>query len=222
MRGMAPEPVQEGKRGGLSLWKMSRWLVLFAMLLIAALMLKKPLPVADPMAPAAAKERSDEVQSKLSELETAHQRGERAEARFSSEQINGILQQSQTEQEGPAAVQPPPPETPQQKSDAEPPPEITTTRVAFEGDHATGQFLVHGPGGKEIYLTISGRIKAVDGYASFEFTEGKIGDMPVPVALLNSRLQGKMQEPETRSKLKLPEYVADIRVENGQLVMTEK
>jgi len=104
----------------------------------------------------------------------------------------------------------------------EPSPEITTTLIAFEGDHATGQFVVRGPAGKDIYLTVSGKIKAVDGYASFTFTEGKIGDMPLPLALLNSRLQAKLDEPETHAKLKLPEYVADIRVENGQLVMTEK
>lgn len=210
---------------GLTFWGVLRWVVLCALAIVVFLMVKRPLPIAEPMAASVAKERSDEVQTKLTDLETAHQRGEVAEARFSSDEINGVLQQAQTEQSpAPAATaQIKAPSNQQQDGQAsEPPPEISTTRIAFEGDHATGQFLVHGPAGKDIYLTISGKIKAVDGYAGFEFTEGKIGDMPVPVALLNARLQSKLQEPETRPRLKLPEYVADIRVENGELVMTEK
>jgi len=214
------------KKGGLTPRKIVSYVVLFAMVVILLLILKKPMPVAEPMAPSAAKERSDEVQTKMAELETAHQRGEPAEARFSSEQINGVLQQAQTElaQAEKSATPAAHSEVGKQASsqETEPLPEITTTQVAFEGDQAKGQFLVHGPGGKDIYLTIAGKIKAVNGYASFEFTEGKIGDMPVPVGLLNARLQAKLQDPETRPKLKLPEYVADIRVENSQLVMTEK
>lgn len=221
MRDMADSSVQQ--KGGLTIWKILRWTMLCAMLLVVVLMLKRPLPVAEPMAPAVAKERTEAVQGKMADLESAHQRGETAEARFSSEEINATFQQAQTEQtSAPGAIHPRPVQAPQQADGAESPPEITTTRIAFAGDQATGQFVVHGPGGKEIYLTISGKIRAVDGYASFEFTEGKIGDMPVPVALLNSRLQAKLEEPETHAKLKLPDFVADIRVENGQLVMTEK
>ena len=200
-----------------------RWIVLGAMVLVLLLILKKPRSIAEPMTAAVAKEQSEAVQSKLADLESARQRGEPAEARFSSEEINAAFQQAQTEPNTQGAVEPRPVKAPEQAgSAAEPPPEITTTRIAFEGDQATGQFVVHGPLGKEIYLTISGKIKAVGGYASFEFTEGKIGDMPVPLALLNSRLQAKLEEPETRAKLKLPDYVADIRIENGQLVITEK
>lgn len=222
MRAMAT-PVSE-KKSGLTVWQASRWIILCGLAAVIFLMLKKPPAVADAVAPEAAKHRSDDVQAKLADLELAHQRGEAAEARFSNEEINAVLQQAQT---GPAralaTAQPASAVAPDQRSTSpEPAPEISTTLVAFEGDHATGQFVVHALGGKDIYLTVSGRIKAVDGYATFEFTEGKIGEMPVPIALLNSRLQEKLQDPETRAKLKLPEFVADIRVESGQLVMVEK
>jgi hypothetical protein len=36
------------------------------------------------------------------------------------------------------------------------------------------------------------------------------------------QLQSKLREPENREKMKLPSYVADLRVENGQLVILEK
>jgi hypothetical protein len=193
MRLMADSELEP--KSGFPIWKACRWVVLCVMAIVLFLMLKKPPSVADNMAPEAAKQQSAEVQTKLADLEMAHQRGETAEARFSSDEINGVLQQAQTEPtSAPAAAQQQQVSAPQQQPEvaAEPAPEISTTRVAFEGDHATGQFVVHAPGGKEIYLTISGKLKAVDGYASFEFTEGKIGEMPVPVALLNSRLQAKL------------------------------
>jgi len=50
----------------------------------------------------------------------------------------------------------------------------------------------------------------------------KIGDLPVPVSLVRLQLQSKLREPENREKMKLPSYVADLRVENGQLVVLEK
>jgi hypothetical protein len=62
----------------------------------------------------------------------------------------------------------------------------------------------------------------VNGYANFEFTEARIGNLPVPVSLINPQLQNKLQEPEVREKLKLPDYVAGLRIENGQLVVVEK
>jgi hypothetical protein len=224
MRAMAT-PVSE-KKGRLTLWKISRLIILCGMVVVIFLMLKRPPAVADAVVPEVAKQHSDDVQAKLAELELAHQRGEAAEARFSSEEINSALQKAQAEPpEAPAAAHPQPSAvtSPEQRATSpEPAPEINTTLVAFEGDHATGQFLVHALGGKDIYLTVSGKIKAVNGYASFEFTEGKIGEMPVPITLLNSQLQAKLQDPETRAKLKLPDFVADIRVENGQLVIREK
>src|SRR5262245_53483060 len=213
-------PVPE-KKSGLSVWKVSRWIILCGMAVVVFLMLQRPTAVSAAIAPATAKQRSDEVQAKLTDLESAHQRGEVAEARFSSQDIHAVLQQAQTE---PAQTPETAPATaPEQRpASPQPPPEISTTLIRFEGDHATAQFVVHALGGKDVYLTISGKIKAVDGYANFEFTEGKIGEMPVPIALLNSRLQEKLQDPETHAKLKLPDFVADIHVENGQLVMVEK
>jgi len=46
--------------------------------------------------------------------------------------------------------------------------------------------------------------------------------MHVPVSLVNARLQSKLQDPENHEKLKLPDFVSDIRVEHGQLIVVEK
>jgi len=205
------------KAGGFSLWKIFRLIILAGLVVVLGLMVQRPERIAPTLPAAVAKQRNNEFQAKLDELERAHGRGETAEARFTAEELNAAFQQSQTT---PAPTEPPVAgnQTPAQPDPAN---DITTTEIAFVGDHANGQFVVHAPG-KDLYLTVSGKIGAVDGYATFEFTEAKVGDMPVPVSILNPKLQAKLQEPETRQKLKLPDYVSALRVENGQLVIVEK
>ncbi|HKF22006.1 MAG TPA: hypothetical protein VKE93_10575 [Candidatus Angelobacter sp.] len=207
---------------GISAWKISRWCFLAVLLVVLALLLKKPASVAPPMTATEVKEKAGEFQAQLSELETSHDRGEPAEARFNADQVNAAFQQSAAEQAAPPA-----PTTgaatpaPVAAQTPEPVPEVRTVQIAFAGDHLTGQFASN-VYGKDVYLTVTGKIGVKDGYATFEFTEAKIDSLPVPVSLLNPRLQEKLQEPENREKLKLPNYVADLRVENGQLVIVEK
>ena len=210
---------QPPKNSGFTLWKIFRLIVLAVLIVVLGLMIQRPERIARKLPSPVAKQRNDEFQAKLDELERAHGRGEIAEARFTAEEVNAAFQQSQTETaptQRPAAANP-------SAASADPAADITNTNteIAFVDDQATGQFVVHAPG-KDLYVTISGRIGVVDGYATFEFTRAKIGDMPVPVSILNPRLQAKLQEPETRQKLKLPDYVAALRVENGQLVVVEK
>jgi hypothetical protein len=40
--------------------------------------------------------------------------------------------------------------------------------------------------------------------------------------MVQNRLEKKLTDPAAREKLKLPEYVTEVKVEDGQLVLTEK
>jgi uncharacterized protein involved in copper resistance len=199
-----------------SAWKTIRWFVLAALVLVFLLMLKKPAPVAEPMPQVVAKQKSEEFQTKMQDLAASHDRGESAEARFTADEVNAAFEQSAAEQSTTQT-----PSAPEATPAPEALPKTRTVQIAFVDDHATGQFVanVHGV---DVYLTVSGKIGVAGGYATFEFTGAKIGDMPVPVSLLNPRLQAKLQDPENHEKLKLPDYVAGLRIENGQLVIQEK
>jgi len=91
--------------------------------------------------------------------------------------------------------------------------------VTFDGDQLQGQF-VSEVAGKKVYVTVKGHLGAKDGYATFEPTEFKVGDLNVPVSLVNDALQKRMME--QHDKLKLPDSVSDVHVENGELVVTRK
>jgi hypothetical protein len=204
------------EKRSISVWKVLRWATLASLLVVIVLMLMRPAVLATPQPPDVAKQMSEGVLAKWKELELAHTRGEPAEARFSTEEMNAALQQNAQEQAVPQTAP-----GRDQPAGSGPAPGVSDTQVAFIGDHAAGQFVAHMPG-KDIYLTFSCKIGVADGYATFEFTEARIGNLPVPLSLINPQLQNKLQEPEVREKLKLPDYVAGLRIENGQLVVVEK
>ena len=98
-------------------------------------------------------------------------------------------------------------------------PNIKDYQVSMDGDIVRGQFLTQ-IAGKDVYLTLAGHLGSKDGYATFDATEVKIGDLSVPASLVNEVLQKKLAE--QRDQLKLPNNVKDIKVENGELVFVEK
>ena len=98
-------------------------------------------------------------------------------------------------------------------------PDIKDYQISMDGDIVRGQFLTQ-IAGKDVYLTLAGHLGSRDGYATFDATEVKVGDLAVPVSLVNGVLQKKLAE--QRDQLKLPDNVKDIKVENGELVLVEK
>jgi hypothetical protein len=80
-------------------------------------------------------------------------------------------------------------------------PNIKDQQVTMEGDTVHGRFLTE-IGGKDVWVTISGHMGEKDGYATFDPTEFKVGDMEVPVSMVNPLLQRKMAE--ERDRLKVP------------------
>ena len=98
-------------------------------------------------------------------------------------------------------------------------PTIKDQQITFEGDVVHGQFLAE-VAGKDVWVTVSGHLSSKDGYATFEPTEFKVGDLAVPVSLVNPSLQKKLAEQHDR--LKLPDYVGDVKVQNGELVLQQK
>ena len=83
-------------------------------------------------------------------------------------------------------------------------PTIKDQKVTYEGDTVHGQFLTE-VGGKDVWVTISGHMGQKDGYATFDPTEFKVGDVEVPVALVNPALQRKLAEERDRLKVAGPD-----------------
>jgi hypothetical protein len=96
---------------------------------------------------------------------------------------------------------------------------VRDVKVQMEGDqvHAYVIFDVHG---KDMTLDLVGKLGAQNGYLKFEPVSGQLGALPIPQSTLESAVQRLMESPENREKLRLPDDVRDLHIENGQLVTT--
>ena len=215
-------------------WKLDRIIsvaTLGASLVAIILVLKKPQPVAPSQSPAAAAANVQSLENKLEQLEQPKNPGQPpAQVRFSSDEITAALAQAAAMVPASAGTAPASatqtapalPTTLPSSPDAaigEGEPEVKDYKVNFDGDVARGQFVTQ-IGGKDVYVTLAGHLGSKDGYATFDPTEFKVGDLNVPVSMVSGALQKKLTE--QRDRLKLPDDVGGIKVENGQLVATQK
>ena len=204
---------------------------LVASLIAIILVLKKPAPVAQSQPPAAIAEHAQTFDQKMADFQQASQQAPvrlapepttsdagtnaasspKAEVHIDSDEINAVIAQSLGT--GAAAGLSP------DSNVGSVAPTIKDQQVSFDGDLVHGQFLTE-VAGKDVWITISGHIGEKDGYATFDPTEFKVGDLSVPVSLVNPALQKKLAE--QRDRLKLPDNVGAMKVENGELVMQQK
>ncbi len=203
------------------------------------LVLKKPAPVAQPQTPAAIAANAQSFGQKMEQFEQATQQPApasgvsyqpapvqnqpatssnqpKAEVHLNSDEVGAALAQAvgAAGASGAGAGELSPDSN---LGGGEP--NIKDQRVSFEGDTVHGQFLTE-IAGKDVWVTVSGHLSSKDGYATFEPTEFKVGDLNVPVSLVNPALQKKLFE--QRDRMKLPENVGDLKVQNGELVMQQK
>ncbi len=211
---------------------------LLASLIAIVLVLKRPAPVAQHQAPAVIAANAQSFDQKIAQLEQASQQSQqpqpgmvaatpaspdaaaattstapKAEVRVSSDEISAVLAQSLGTAAGGLSNLAP------DSNLGSAAPTIKDQQVSFDGNLVHGQFLTT-IAGKDVWLTVSGHIGEKDGYATFEPTEFKVGDLEIPVSLVNPALQKKLTE--ERDRMKLPDFVGGVKVEDGQLVMQQK
>jgi hypothetical protein len=191
---------------------------LAASLLAIVLVLKRPAPVAQPQTSAAAAEHTSTDQGSVQPQQTsapsaggpsashtpqaaqpASQPGSasaspKAGTQVNSDEISAAVARMLGDTAGNASLSP-------DSNLGSGAPDIKDQQVTMDGDIVHGKFLTE-IGGKEVWVTISGHMGEKDGFATFDPTEFKVGDMDVPVSLVNPALQRKLAE--ERDRLKLP------------------
>jgi hypothetical protein len=89
-------------------------------------------------------------------------------------------------------------------------------------DDRVKAYVVFDVHGKDMTLQLEGRLGAQNGYLRFEPVSGQIGSLPIPQSTLESAVQRLMDSPENREKLKLPAQISDLRIQNGEVVVSYK
>ena len=160
----------------------------------------QPMEQREPAAQQASPVSSGNYAAALTQTQTASQNQPtfasspqpKAQPQFGSGGISALLQAAQSAGGGDLSPD-------SEVGDGEP--NIKDQQVTYEGDVVHGRFLTE-IAGKDVWVTISGHMGSKDGYATFEPTEFKVGDVSVPVSLVNPALQRKLAE--QHDKLKLP------------------
>ena len=163
-------------------------------ILTLVLVLKRPAPVAPVLAPAAVAANAQSFQDKVNQLaQPKAAGGGESEVRINSSELSAALTQaSGLMQPGAAATTAS--GAAQGSSTVSPAmefpgavPNIKDYQVSMDGDIVRGQFLTQ-IAGKDVYLTLGGHLGSKNGYATFDATEVKVGDLSVPVSLVNEVL----------------------------------
>jgi len=211
-------------------WKIDRVIsiaTLVASVTALFLVLKRPHSVAPPpQAPAAVAASAQSFQDKIEQLEQSSAQGQSSEVRLNAQEVTAALAQAAGALPGPGAS------STAQSSGPAPSgldsltgdlgarqPTVKDSQVTFEGDQVVGQFLTQ-VAGKDVWVTLKGHLGSKDGYATFDPTEFKVGDLNVPVSLVNDQFQKRLVE--QRDRLKLPDSVGGIKVENGEVVLNNR
>ena len=214
-------------------FRAARW-IMYAVAVITLAMLFHAVP---PPAIATSPQASARVDEKLHEVEQAVAAGQAATLRLDQTELNSYL--ASHLDISPAAAT----TVPAQPQNTSAPPADTGARgiAAPSGTNAeqieqarstvrdvkveliedrARAFVVFDFHGKEMTLQLEGRLGATNGYLRFEPVSGQIGALPIPQSTLETAVRKMMESPENREKLKLPAEIADIRIENGELLAT--
>jgi hypothetical protein len=199
--------------------------IFVALVSVLLLMFRKPAPVATPMKPADVAAHAEAFQEKItslasppaSDIDASTARAVVDEIHLTTDEVQAALMQANTPGLMPQGEATNPPTA--DSSSADQVSLASAPVVTFENDVVKGQFQSE-LAGKPVVVTVEGHLGAKDGYATFEPTRFKIGEVIVPVSMVNGELQKKMAE--QRDRLKLPDFVSDISVQDGQLVIKRK
>jgi hypothetical protein len=99
--------------------------------------------------------------------------------------------------------------------------DVKDVKVDMDGDLVKA-YVIYNLHGQDVSLELDGHLSAENGYLKFDPVAGKLGSLPLPQATLDAAVQKLMASPENREKLKLPDNVSDIQIENGQAVVSYK
>jgi len=179
-------------------------------------MFHRPKPLAEPMTQSAVAANAESFQNKLSQLEAPAATDTETpttttqeEVRFTVDEVQAALVQSNSGGTSQTL----------QTSSGDQLTLQSAPVVRFDEDVVKGQFVAE-VAGQKVYVTVAGHLGAKNGYATFDPTEFRIGDMRIPVSMVNPQLQKKLAE--QRDKLKLPDFISDVSVQNGELVIRRK
>jgi len=191
-----------------------RWSTYLAALITLALLLHKstPPPVqASPQAAARAEE-------KVEQVEEARSQGQAATLRLDESELNSYLANHlDLSKDTPQAAAGGQGDAPSAQDVEQMRSSVRDVKIQMENDKVKA-YVIFDVHGKDMTLQLEGKLGAENGFLRFVPVSGQIGSLPIPQSTLETAVRKMMESPENREKLRLPGDIADLKIENGELV----
>jgi hypothetical protein len=207
-------------------FRVVRWSTYAGVLVTLILVLHKtPPPLVETSPQAAAR-----AEQKFEDVERAVANGQPATLRMDETELNSYLSSHLQLSGNDAAAKPMPPSNQESAPNGSAPMQqdveqmrsnVRDVKIQLIDDRVKA-YVVFDVHGKDMTLQLEGRLGAQNGYLNFEPLSGQIGSLPIPQSSLESAVHRMMESPENREKLKLPPQIADLRIENGEVVASYK
>ncbi|HEY6467925.1 MAG TPA: hypothetical protein VIY69_18130 [Candidatus Acidoferrales bacterium] len=98
---------------------------------------------------------------------------------------------------------------------------VRDVKVDMDGDLIKA-YVIFNLHGEDLSLELDGHLGSENGYMKFEPVSGKLGSLPLPQSVLDAAVDQLMNSPENKEKLRLPDNVSDIQVQDGHAVVSYK
>ncbi len=177
------------------IYKVISWVLLVLTVLSLVLMVLRPSGREPQTNPDAA----GSFNEKWGALADAHAQGKPSEVRLTESELNSRIQQ--TLEGAPAGGLA----------------SLKSIAARLEDDRLVFVLTIHVLG-MDTYITLGGKPVLRDHVLEFDLTEVDMGRMPVPASTIAPFMSEKFDPPEVREAMKLPDFIRDVRVENGELV----
>ncbi len=201
------------RKQGVSLFRVFRWMALGLVVSALALAARK----ADPPVVKIDPEAGASVERKIKLTQKALQRGRSAELRLNEAEVNSWLGDNLDFGEKRDVSL-------EEVLNNEMPPEVADNavrdvRMKLYGD-LVQTYLVFNFHGKDLSLSLSGRVRTDNGHVRLEPVSGSLGSLPIPLPALRQAVDRVFTSPENEEKFRLPDAVADLAVQDGEIVVT--
>jgi hypothetical protein len=159
-------------------------------------------PPAGSIEPASA-EAARSFDAKLEQLEAAHERQEPFEVQLTGAEVNSKLQQIFSDVPSSGLTR------------------MRGVAVSLRQDHLIAVLSLK-VAGLSLYITLGGKPSIKDHRLQFNLDEVRLGHMPTAATLISEVLEAKLNSAQGQEMLLMPDYMSDMRVENGELVIESK
>ncbi len=193
-----------------TLFRLARWAIVLGCLLALFLMFRPAPPPVVAVDPEAAQK----IAGKLQAAQEAAALGQSFAIPMTEAELNAWLQSNLafsggSGQPGPGG----------QATQEEVQSSMKDIKLHLVGDqiHAYTLFNLYG---RDVSLQLKGKLQVKDGRLRLDATEGRLGSLPIPKATLGSATASLFDSPTNREKFVLPPQVANVQVQNGELVIS--